>query len=259
MPTTYIHTTSEPSVPPPRSLRSLRLIALVCALAALAGQGTPAAPVAELAPGTEAPAFMLPPINPKQCGISGMVSLNQYRSREDATRPKAYLITFFASWCEPCKKELPSLQDLHVRLAPRGLVIIDVSIDTSDQVLDGLIALLTKHNITFPVLWDKYAVMGKRYKVSRLPNVILLDAEARVVRSMVGYDEPAMQKLVADIETLLGGGTVAPAPASAAPPPAATVPAAPPPPAAPAPAGGLKEWPAPVAAPAAPPPEWMKK
>ena len=194
------------------------VLLLLVPAAAFAGEGGhgAAAPAAEELPiGTEAPAFMLPPINAAACGVKGMLSINQYRNRDDETRPKAYLLTFFATWCEPCKKELPQLQALYVKNAPRGLVIVDVSIDTADQSYDGLSALLAKHGITFPVVWDKYSVMGKRYKVSRLPYVILLDGDARVVKSMVGYDEGAFAHLVADIEALLTGGVPAPAAAPA--------------------------------------------
>lgn len=197
------------------------------------------APAVELAPGTEAPPFMLPPINAAQCGVKGMLSLNQYKNRDDATRPKAYLLTFFASWCEPCKKELPQLQALYLKNAARGLMIIDVSIDTDERSYTALAELLEANAVTFPVVWDKYAVMGKRYKVSRLPYVILLDGDGRVVKSMVGYDEGAFGRLIADTEALLSGG--APAPAAALP----------------------QETPA--AQPAAPvspygtPPEWTKK
>ena len=165
-------------------------------------------PAEELPLGTEAPAFMLLPINPKQCGVNGMVSLNQYRNRDEAIRPKAYLLTFFASWCEPCKRELPSLQALYVNNAARGLLVIDVSIDTDDESFAALAALIKQNAVTFPVLWDKYAVMGKRYKVSRLPYVILLDANARVVKSMIGYNEEGFKGLVGDIEVLLGGAPV---------------------------------------------------
>ncbi|MBI5525825.1 MAG: TlpA family protein disulfide reductase [Deltaproteobacteria bacterium] len=212
----------------------------------------------QLVPGAEAPAFLLSPINPEQCGFSGVVSLNGLRQRDDATRPKVYLVTFFASWCEPCKKEIPELQALYTRLQAKGLMVIDISIDTDDQSYAALASLLSTHKVTFPVLWDKYAVMGKRYKVSRLPCVLLLDADARIVKIMIGYEEESLKRLIADIETMLAGGKVTPgieapvgkpvekphetktdpAPAAAPQPPSRAVPqTAPPPPAPVAPYG----------------------
>jgi len=154
--------------------------------------------------GEEAPQFILSSVNPSKCGLLGRFSLNNFKFMEEEVRPKAYVITFFATWCEPCKKELRFLQDLYTKYKDRGLMVVNISIDKDDDSYSTLVELVNQYDLTFPVLWDPYAVTGKRYKVpNTLPYEVILDADGRVVRVLIGPKQSEIQSIQQNLIKLL--------------------------------------------------------
>jgi peroxiredoxin len=162
------------------------------------------------APGDDAPAFQMRPINSEQCGLTGPVSYNRFLNMEDAKRPKAYLVSFFASHCAACIKELPQIQQLYAENAGKGLMVIHITIDTEEAGIKMVKELLAKNKVTFPVLSDKGNMLMRRYGVGKLPHSLLLDDEARVVNVAVGYSEEQYNELVKGIGVLLSKAPSAP-------------------------------------------------
>jgi len=154
--------------------------------------------------GEEAPQFILSSVNPSKCGLLGRFSLNNFKFMEDDVRPRAYVITFFATWCEPCKKELKFLQDIYRKYKDHGLMVVNISIDKDDDSYSTLVDLVNQYDLTFPVLWDPYAVTGKRYKVpNTLPYEVILDADGRVVRVLIGPKQSEIHSIQQNIIKLL--------------------------------------------------------
>ena len=87
------------------------------------------------------------------------------------------LINFWASWCEPCREEMPALQRLAKRWQARGLTVITVAVaDTPRQVSDTL----EKLNVQLPVIHDPEQQIIQRWGVSFLPTTLILDARQRI-------------------------------------------------------------------------------
>jgi peroxiredoxin len=103
---------------------------------------------------------------------------------------------------------------MYQRLGKSGLSIVNISIDREPGDKAALLELVKKNGLTFPVLWDSSAVTGKRYKVpNRLPYEVLLDAEGKVLKVLVGPNPDDLHKLEAEIRAIIGA---AEAPGSAA-------------------------------------------
>ncbi len=111
-------------------MRSLAAAAvLLAALPALAEE--------EVAVGLPAPTFSLRTMNPDAAGAS-WVALDRYVGEEpEDPGAKAVLMTFFASWCEPCKRELPFLVQLDRMYRERGLRVLAVNIDREDAGIEA--------------------------------------------------------------------------------------------------------------------------
>jgi thiol-disulfide isomerase/thioredoxin len=118
-----------------------------------------------------APAFSLPVL-----GQSGHnVSLAGYSGRP-------LIVNFFASWCEPCKKETPLLAAFY--RTERGKVAI-VGLDEND-VLGNATSFTRADGVSYPVGWDPHAVAASAYGVNALPQTFFLDAKHRIVDRVFG-------------------------------------------------------------------------
>lgn len=88
------------------------------------------------------------------------------------------ILTFWASWCGPCRAEMPSLEALHQSHAQKGVVVLGVSVDQSDAAARSF---LDEHLLTFPQLWDSQGRVGSVYQASAIPMSLLVDPEGRIV------------------------------------------------------------------------------
>lgn len=96
-------------------------------------------------------------------------------------RGKAVLLNFWASWCPPCREEMPYLQEAHERYGAEGLVVLAVNLDESPVAIRSF---LDRYNIRLPVLLDRDLHVTERYGIIPLPTSFFID-RAGVVRSKV--------------------------------------------------------------------------
>jgi thiol-disulfide isomerase/thioredoxin len=111
------------------------------------------------------------------------------------------LVNFWATWCGPCRAEMPSMERLYQELRPQGFAIIAVDYrETRDQVAPFVQEL----GLTFPVALDEDGSVGDElYPIVGLPTSYLVDRRGRVVARKVGYLEWDGAAARALIETLL--------------------------------------------------------
>ncbi len=88
------------------------------------------------------------------------------------------LLTFFATWCGPCRSEMPSMERLHRERQGAGLVVLGVSVDAKREPVGPFINGL---GLTFPVLWDRGGKVGVSYRASSIPLSYLVSPEGRIV------------------------------------------------------------------------------
>ena len=147
----------------------------------------------------QAPAFTLKDTNGKK------VSLSDYKG-------KAVVLDFWATWCAPCKIEIPWLQKLHDQYASQGLVVLGISEDDLD--LEDKAALFkqkqeiaesaSKLGITYPVLFDDANVAKPYGGVDALPTTFYVDRSGKVVAATIGLVD--RDEIEANIKKALGSG-----------------------------------------------------
>lgn len=116
-------------------------------------------------------------------------------------RGKVVLIDFWASWCEPCLRELPELEKLHKQLASRGVVVIGINIDRERKNADELIARL---KLSFPSLYDPKGQVAEQYDPPKMPTSYVVDQQGVVRLMSEGFTGAAdIAKLKTAIEQLL--------------------------------------------------------
>jgi peroxiredoxin len=118
-----------------------------------------------LNPGDAAPAVQLKTLDGKDFDIKDFSG-------------KVVLLNFWATWCAPCVVELPVLQQLYDRDKDRGLVVVAVGIDDTNE---RLAEVAQEAGVKFPVLFDEQGEVRRRYKVTGVPESFLADRSGKMV------------------------------------------------------------------------------
>ena len=117
-----------------------------------------------------------------------------------ALKGKVVLLNFFATWCPPCKAEMPSFNKLSLALRQRGLEVVVVS---SDRSVNDLKDYLSKNKFDFPVLVDADRSTSKKFRVFSMPTTFLINKNGVVVEKFYGEYNWTEPETRAKIEKLL--------------------------------------------------------
>jgi peroxiredoxin len=120
-------------------------------------------------------------------------------------RGEAVMLNIWATWCAPCREEMPGLQQLHETYADAGLRVIGVSIDASG--LAGEIRHFTEqYGISFTILHDPAESVMRAFRARAVPETFLIDREGRVVRRWIGKFDPVAEDSHESVRRALGQG-----------------------------------------------------
>jgi peroxiredoxin len=164
--------------------------------------GATDAPV--LKPGDAAPAFTAAVHDPGEAGLTSL-SLRSLVGSEARSPAKAVLLSFFATWCQPCKQELPLLQRLSTEYRSRGLRVVSVAIDQDEAARPAIHALVAQHRLTFPIVNDRSNLIARQYLGERnpLPSLFIIKADGTIGLVKQGYPNDAAGFLEAEVEKAL--------------------------------------------------------
>jgi peroxiredoxin len=118
------------------------------------------------------------------------VSLEDYRG-------SVTLVNIWATWCLPCRDEMPSMQTLYDSLATRGFRIAAVSIDEGSP--EDVVAFAQKLGLTFDILHDRDGTIQQLYQTTGVPESFLLDRRGILVKRVIGahdWSSPANRSTV---------------------------------------------------------------
>jgi peroxiredoxin len=130
-----------------------------------------ALPAVAAAPSGPAPQFTLP----SKAGSD--VSLGQYKGQ-------IVMINFWASWCVPCRQEMPMLEDIYKKYNKLGFTLIGVNVEPDSKAADDW---LKQTPVSFPVLYDKESKVSKMYNVSGMPTTVIIDRKGNVRYRHISY------------------------------------------------------------------------
>jgi peroxiredoxin len=132
----------------------------------------------------QAPDFTVPNL------AGGTVALREHRGT-------VVFLNFWATWCPPCKEEMPSMERLYRRFKGRGLTILAISLDAGDP---GKVAAFVRAlDLTFPIGLDLKLEAANRYGIRGLPGSFLIDRSGQIAAIALGprdWDSPAAHGVV---------------------------------------------------------------
>jgi peroxiredoxin len=134
-----------------------------------------------------APAFSLP----SRSGDT--VSLAQLKG-------KVVMLNFWASWCGPCRQEMPLLDQMHKRYSALGFTLVGVNVDENSKDAEEW---LSKTPVSFPVLFDRESKVSKMYDVRAMPSTVFIDRQGNVRDVHRGYKAGDESEYLNQIRALL--------------------------------------------------------
>jgi peroxiredoxin len=94
---------------------------------------------------------------------------------------KVVLINFWATWCPPCRKEIPDLETLYKRFASQGLVVLGIS----DEAMAKVEPFVRQHAMSYPVLLDPNRIVNGQFAIRGIPNSFVFDRSGQLVAEAV--------------------------------------------------------------------------
>lgn len=121
------------------------------------------------------------------------LDLSQYKG-------KVVYIDFWASWCVPCRKSFPWLNEM-AKKYPNDLVVVGVNVDNERQ---AAMKFLEKYPASFPLVFDPQGKLAAEYKLEGMPSVVLIDRNGRISHHHVGFREEQKAEYEHLITELIG-------------------------------------------------------
>jgi peroxiredoxin len=137
----------------------------------------------------KAPDFSLLDLHGKKVG------LKQFRG-------KIILLNFWATWCGPCKEEMPFLEILHQQFKEKDFVVVTVSVDYEEAKL--VREFVNKQRYTFPVLLDPKCEVLDLFEVKGIPTTFIIDKKGKMLGMAIGPRDWKCQEAISLISVLIG-------------------------------------------------------
>lgn len=131
-----------------------------------------------VSPGSKAPDFHAATIVP---GPVKLKNITDYRGQ-------VVLLNMWATWCGPCKQEMPGIQALHDQLGPQGLKVVALSVDEPDMT-DAIRAFVSEHKLTFEILHEGTGTTERAYQTSGVPETFLIGKDGVIRKRVIGAAE----------------------------------------------------------------------
>ena len=116
-------------------------------------------------------------------------------------RGQAVLINLWATWCPPCRQEMPTIQQVYDEYRDRGFTVLAVNVTAQDDAL-AIVPFVEKYNLTFPILLDETGAVSEAYGLRSLPTSYFVAPDGTIREVVIGGPMPAAL-LRARVEDLL--------------------------------------------------------
>jgi thiol-disulfide isomerase/thioredoxin len=120
-----------------------------------------------------APGFQLTGRNGKA------IDLSQFKGQ-------VVMINFWATWCGPCRQEMPLLEDIYKKYKPMGFTMLAVNVEPDSKAAEAWLGKLSKP-VSFPVAFDTESKVSKMYKVAGMPSTVFVDRKGNIRVMHKGY------------------------------------------------------------------------
>lgn len=111
--------------------------------------------------------------------------LQEFADFKAQHKGKVIYLDFWASWCTPCRKSFPWMNDMQAKYQQAGLVVVSVNLDSKR---DNAIAFLQQTPADFHILYDEKGLLAKQFKLKGMPSSYLFNREGELVSAHTGFN-----------------------------------------------------------------------
>ena len=138
--------------------------------------------------GNKAPNFELPTLDGKKVKLSDM-------------KGKKVILNLWATWCPPCKAEMPHMQEFYQSQKGKNVEILAVNLTTAEKDASTIKPFVQEYGLSFPVLLDNDGLIGDTYQAFTIPTSYIIDTKGNIRKRVVGpMDKEMMTELINSIE-----------------------------------------------------------
>jgi len=121
------------------------------------------------------------------------INLSQYKG-------KVVFLNFWATWCGPCRSEMPSMETVYQRLKNRGFEILAVNLgDSRGKVSE----FMNEYKLNFPAVLDEKSLTGSQYSIRAIPTTYIIDRRGLIIARLVGSTNWNTPKIITALEAVL--------------------------------------------------------
>ncbi len=113
---------------------------------------------------------------------------------------KVVFLNFWATWCGPCRAEIPSMEELYLELRNEGFVIVAVNSQETGEQVAGFVENI---GMSFPVLLDTGGRVGAAYGIRAIPTTYIIDPQGYILGRMVGTRDWYTPEIISLVQDLL--------------------------------------------------------
>jgi len=130
----------------------------------------------------------------------GGLGLDGFGYRLSEYKGKVIMLNFWASWCGPCRQEMPPLEHLYRQYRGLGFVIIGVNVD---ETLEPAQKMVQKLGVSYPNVFDSDKNISRGYRVNTMPMTVIIDDKGKIRHVHHGFKSGYIEKYNAEVRKLL--------------------------------------------------------
>jgi peroxiredoxin len=112
---------------------------------------------------------------------------------------KKVILNFWATWCPPCKAEMPNMEEFHHE--NKNVIILSVNLTSNETKQQDVQNFIKQYGLTFPVLLDKEGMAGNLYQAITIPTSYIIDTKGVIQQKIVGpMSKETMENITANLE-----------------------------------------------------------
>ncbi|MCJ0931936.1 redoxin domain-containing protein [Virgibacillus halodenitrificans] len=126
-----------------------------------------------------------------------LVSTNEEKVKLSDYRGKKVMLNFWATWCPPCREEIPAMQNFYDE---KEIVILAVNLTQTEAKKQDVVDFMEKHRVNFPVLLDEASDVSNKYRIQPIPTTYMIDSQGKI--RFKAYGAMTYEQMVSEFEKM---------------------------------------------------------